>query len=44
MKLIRENGLQPADPTLIERLIVCSHPPLKARIDQAMRWKADHTR
>jgi STE24 endopeptidase len=44
MKLIRENGLQPVDPTLIERLIVCSHPPLKERIDQAMRWKAAHTR
>ena len=40
MKLVRENGLQPADPPLIERLIVCSHPPLKDRLDQAMRWKA----
>jgi STE24 endopeptidase len=42
MKLIRENGLQPVDPPLIERLIVCSHPPLKDRLDQAMRWKTAH--
>ena len=36
MKLVRENGLQPLDPPLFERLITCSHPPLKARLDQAM--------
>jgi STE24 endopeptidase len=44
MKLVRENGLQPVDPPLIERLITCSHPPLKDRLDQAMRWKAAHPR
>ena len=44
MKLVRENGLQPVDPPLIERLITCSHPPLKDRVDQAMRWKTDQAR
>jgi STE24 endopeptidase len=44
MKLVRENGLEPADPPRIERLIVASHPPLKDRLDQAMRWKADQAR
>jgi STE24 endopeptidase len=42
--LIRENGLQPVDPPWFERWIVMSHPPLKDRISQAMRWKADHIR
>jgi STE24 endopeptidase len=42
LALIRENGLAPVDPPVLERWIVCSHPPLKDRIDQAMRWKADH--
>jgi STE24 endopeptidase len=42
--LIRENGSAPIDPPLIQRWIVCSHPPLKDRVDQAMRWKAEHIR
>ena len=44
VSLVRQNGLQPVDPPLIERLIVCSHPPLKDRLDQAMRWKAAQAR
>jgi STE24 endopeptidase len=38
--LVRQNGLEPIDPPPAERWLVMSHPPLKARIEQAMRWKA----
>lgn len=40
--LARENGLAPVDPPPLVRWIVCSHPPLKARLAQAMAWKAAH--
>lgn len=40
--LVRENGSAPVDPPALVLWLVCSHPPLKARIAQAMAWKASH--
>ncbi len=40
--LIRQAGSAPVDPPIWQRLIACSHPPLKDRIAQALRWKAAH--
>jgi STE24 endopeptidase len=31
------------DPNPLERAVFYTHPPLKDRIVQAMRWKASHT-
>lgn len=44
MTLIRENGGQAIDPPGVVRWIALSHPPLRDRIDQAMRWKKAHIR